>query len=213
MNMLIKAISITSYNSILFKAINAARKCDSISPRDFRFHISRSPLLSQRGQHFVRDCLNLTLCNFISQCQPAPALAHLAPLFFGGAHTICRYNVKCRWKNVRNLIKLRYLKSVCLGTCKSPLAHFPAFPAVSFSPRPTAAAVKWALPISACVTQKAATPTPTPIASQPANNSTRLDSTELFFSAARHGTPWIFPSFSQFAALLLSNATEVAISN
>lgn len=147
MSMLIKAISITSYNSILFKAINAARKCDSISPRDFRFHISRSPSLSQRGQHFVRDCLNLTLCNFISQCQPAPALAHLAPLFFGGAHTICRYNVKCRWKNVRNLIKLRYLKSVCLGTCKSPLparplAHFPAFPAVSFSPRPTAAAVK-----------------------------------------------------------------------
>lgn len=168
-----------------------------------------------------------TLCARLSQFDTlqlyfaVPASPRFGPPstpFFGGAHTICRYNVKCRWKNVRNLIKLRYLKSVCLGTCKSPLparplAHFPAFPAVSFSPRPTAAAVKWALPISACVTQKAATPTPTPIASQPANNSTRLDSTELFFSAARPGTPWIFPSFSQFAALLLSNATEVAISN
>jgi len=38
-----KAISITSFNSILFKAINPPRKSDSFPPRDFRFHIFFAP--------------------------------------------------------------------------------------------------------------------------------------------------------------------------
>lgn len=57
MSMLIKAISITSYNSILFKAINAARNAIRFTQETFAF-IFPAPLRFLKGGN--------TLCETVS---------------------------------------------------------------------------------------------------------------------------------------------------
>lgn len=182
---------------------------------DFRFHIPRTPPWKW-SKNTLCDTVWIwhfaTLFPFPSGCPCHPSIlllppwTHRAPLF-GNAHSICWYNVKCRWKNVRNLIKLRYLKSVCLATWKGPVpgspCHFPPhstprscqFPAPVSAPVPpwsTSAAVKWALPISACVTQKAATPT----------GSQQLNSFSRFSERSPRISPPPPPAFLSAAANL-----------
>jgi len=80
-----KAISITSFNSILFKAINPPRKSDSFPPRDFRFHIFFAPSF-EGGENSLCHTVSIwhfaTLFRISHFANPTPLLAHLAPLFF-----------------------------------------------------------------------------------------------------------------------------------